>query len=97
MKKLIATHFDENGKAYKIWIDSDLNNDGWIDDADALQEDLKGNGDFRNNECIKLLDECDIVVTNPPFSLFREYIAQLMEYEKKFLKNIINVTRLLLI
>jgi hypothetical protein len=46
---------------------------------------LKGNGDFRSEECIKLLKEADIVVTNPPFSLFREYIAQLMEYKKKFL------------
>ena len=46
---------------------------------------LKGNGDFRSEECIKLLKEADIVVTNPPFSLFREYVAQLMEYKKKFL------------
>jgi hypothetical protein len=45
---------------------------------------LKGNGDFRSPECIELLKEADIVVTNPPFSLFREYVAQLMEYEKKF-------------
>lgn len=42
-------------------------------------------GDFRSNECIELLKEADIVVTNPPFSLFREYIGQLMEYDKKFL------------
>ena len=46
---------------------------------------LKGNGDFRSAECIELLKEADTVVTNPPFSLFREYVAQLMEYEKKFL------------
>ena len=46
---------------------------------------LKGDGDFRSEECIKYLKEADIVVTNPPFSLFREYMAQLMEYEKKFL------------
>ena len=46
---------------------------------------LKGNGDFRSEECIKLLKEADVVVTNPPFSLFREYVAQLMEYKKKFL------------
>ena len=45
---------------------------------------LKGNGDFRSDECIKFLKEADIVVTNPPFSLFREYVAQLMAYEKKF-------------
>ncbi len=46
---------------------------------------LKGDGDFRSQECIELLKEADIVVTNPPFSLFREYVAQLIEYDKKFL------------
>ncbi|MCL2303885.1 MAG: adenine-specific methyltransferase EcoRI family protein [Planctomycetaceae bacterium] len=46
---------------------------------------LKGNGDFRSLECIELMKEADIVVTNPPFSLFREYVAQLIEYEKKFI------------
>ncbi|MFH2069715.1 MAG: adenine-specific methyltransferase EcoRI family protein [Elusimicrobiota bacterium] len=46
---------------------------------------LKGNGDFRSDECVELLKQADIVVTNPPFSLFREYVAQLMEYKKKFL------------
>ncbi len=46
---------------------------------------LKGSGDFRSDECKELLKQADIVVTNPPFSLFREYVAQLMEYKKKFL------------
>jgi hypothetical protein len=46
---------------------------------------LKGDGDFRSDECIELLKQADIVCTNPPFSLFREYVAQLMEYEKKFI------------
>ena len=46
---------------------------------------LAGNGDFRSEECIELLKQSDIVVTNPPFSLFREYVAQLIEYDKKFL------------
>ena len=46
---------------------------------------LKGDGDFRSKECIRLLKRADIVVTNPPFSLFREYVAQLMEYDKKFI------------
>ncbi len=46
---------------------------------------LKGDGDFRSSECIQLLKQADIVVTNPPFSLFREYVAQLIKYEKKFL------------
>ena len=46
---------------------------------------LEGDGDFRSDECVELLERSDIVVTNPPFSLFREYIGQLMEYDKKFL------------
>ncbi len=46
---------------------------------------LRGNGDFRSDECIELLKQADVVVTNPPFSLFREYVAQLVEYDKKFL------------
>ena len=46
---------------------------------------LQGNGDFRSSECIEYLKEADIVITNPPFSLFREYVAQLMEYGKKFI------------
>ena len=58
------------------------------DDDDTMVFDkieLGGNGDFRSSECIEILKSCDIVVTNPPFSLFREYIAQLVEYDRKFL------------
>ena len=85
IKKLIATHYDENGKTYKIWIDRDNSGDGYIDDADALQEELIGNGDFRSPECIEILQECDIVCTNPPFSLFREFVSLIMTHQKKFL------------
>ncbi len=81
--------------AYKVEITEvkDENGDGAVDLADVrylLQNDknvkttLK-TGDFRSKECIELLKEADIVVTNPPFSLFREYIGQLMEYKKKFI------------
>lgn len=71
-----------------------MNGDGAIDLFDVeilLKNDcnvltrLESNGDFRSPECIKLLKQADIVVTNPPFSLFREYVAQLIEYEKKIL------------
>jgi hypothetical protein len=48
-------------------------------------EPLEGEGDFRSQECIELLKQSDIVVTNPPFSLYREYVAQLVEYDKKFI------------
>ncbi len=73
---------------------SDLNGDGAIDlsDVEYLLKNKKnaltlldGNGDFRSAECVELLKEADIVVTNPPFSLFREYVAQLIEYDKKFI------------
>ena len=70
----------------------DENGDGAIDLQDfelMLRKNppqiLKGDGDFRSDECIEFLKEADIVVTNPPFSLFREYVAQLIEYDKKFL------------
>ncbi len=95
----LVIHFDgyDDGPkkvAYKVEITevSDENGDGSVDLSDVrylLQNDknvkstLK-TGDFRSEECVKLLKEADIVVTNPPFSLFREYIGQLMKYEKKF-------------
>lgn len=72
----------------------DYNADGAIDLADVeyllgnkknTLTRLQGDGDFRSLECIELLKEADIVVTNPPFSLFREYVAQLIEYDKKFI------------
>lgn len=85
IKKLIATHYDENGKTYKIWIDTDNSGDGYIDDADALQEELIGNGDFRSPECIEILSECDIVCTNPPFSLMKEFLPLILKYNKQFL------------
>jgi hypothetical protein len=85
LKKLIATHYDEEGKAYKIWIDGDTTGDGYNDDGDALQEDLSGNGDFRSPECVEILKECDIVCTNPPFSLFREFVELLITNNKQFL------------
>lgn len=85
LKKLIATHYDENGKAYKIWIDGDTAGDGYIDDGDALQEDLIGNGDFRSPECVNILNECDIVCTNPPFSLFRDFVSWIHNAGKQFL------------
>ncbi len=61
------------------------NKNGIVDLEDIDVKPLKGNGDFRSQECIELLKQADIVVTNPPFSLFREYVAQLIEYNKKFL------------
>ncbi len=81
---------------YKIVINevTDVNGDGRVDLADVewliknrknVLTKLKGDGDFRSPECVALLDEADIVVTNPPFSLFREYMAILVEHGKQFL------------
>jgi adenine-specific methyltransferase EcoRI-like protein len=68
-----------------------------VPDADEIGvQSLDGDGDFRSPECIELLKEADIVVTNPPFSLFREYVTQIIEYDKKFLiiGNVNSVTYL---
>ena len=85
LKKLIATHYDENGRAYKIWVEEDINGDGYIDDDDVLQEDLEGNGDFRSQECVDILKSSDIIITNPPFSLFRELVDLILSNNKQFL------------
>ena len=96
MEYQIQAPKNPNKKPYKVEITevTDENGDGAfdLDDIKYLLKSkknvckiLKGDGDFRSEECIELLKEADIVVTNPPFSLFREYIAQLMEYDKKFL------------
>ncbi|MBP5633313.1 adenine-specific methyltransferase EcoRI family protein [Candidatus Saccharibacteria bacterium] len=89
--------FQKNEKLpYKIEITEvpDMNDDGATNLSDVellLRSDsnslsiLDGDGDFRSEECVELLKESDIVVTNPPFSLFREYVSLLMRYEKKFL------------
>ncbi|MDD4157329.1 MAG: adenine-specific methyltransferase EcoRI family protein [Candidatus Cloacimonetes bacterium] len=92
----IKMDLSKNKKAYKIEITEveDLNNDGAINMSDVeyllknkknILTMLKEDGDFRSNESVELLRESDIVVTNPPFSLFREYIAQLVEYNKRFI------------
>jgi hypothetical protein len=85
LKKIIATHFEKEKPSYKLEIVKDVNRDGKINCLDTIKTPLKQNGDFRSPECIEILKEADIVVTNPPFSLFREYVAQLFEYNKKFI------------
>jgi len=90
LKKLIATHyidgqmslFKKNNKTKPVKVEIDEVNDFNIENNITT---LKGNGDFRNFECVDLLKKSDIVVTNPPFSLFIEYVAQLTKHKKKFL------------
>jgi hypothetical protein len=89
LKKLIATHYKDANLfteelPYKLEYTGDKNGNR-MPDAEEFLTEMIGTGDFRSEECIELLKEADIVVTNPPFSLFREYVAQLAEYDKKFL------------
>jgi hypothetical protein len=95
LKRLITTCyknqdmdlFSQNKSEQAIYLiyDGDKNGNNIPDPEEIGIHPLKGDGDFRSRECIELLKQADIVVTNPPFSLFREYVAQLMKYEKKFL------------
>ena len=85
IRKLVSTHYQTEKPSYKLEIIGDRNHDGKINSLDIIQTPLVQNGDFRSSECIEILKEAHIVVTNPPFSLFREYVAQLFEYEKKFI------------
>ena len=80
---LFSTHECEQA-VYQIYDGGKEGN--CIPDFDEIEVlPLKGDGDFRSEECIELLKQADIVVTNPPFSLFREYVSQLIKYKKKFL------------
>jgi Adenine-specific methyltransferase EcoRI len=95
LKKLIATCyknqerdlFSEHKSERAIWLEynGDKNGDKIPNPEEIGINHLKSDGDFRSKESIELLKQADIVVTNPPFSLFREYVAQLIEYDKKFI------------
>ena len=85
IKKIIATHFERNKKSKKYILDKENTGANIICMEDVTEIPLIGNGDFRSDECKELLKESEIVITNPPFSLFREYVAQLFEYKKKFI------------
>lgn len=81
LKKLISTHYDKTEPTYKMEYTGG-------DDYDievGVKTPLASNGDFRNQECLDIMDQVDIVATNPPFSLFQKYVAVLMEHKKKFL------------
>ena len=95
LKKLITTCyrsqerdlFSQSASEKAIWLeyDGDRNGNRVPDPEEIGIHEFVGDGDFRSAECVELLKKADIVVTNPPFSLFREYIAQLVAYDKKFL------------
>lgn len=81
LKKLISTHYDREESTYKMEYTGGDDNDIEV----GVKTPLESNGDFRNQECLDLLDECDIVVTNPPFSEYRSYVATLIAHDKKFI------------
>ena len=95
LKRLITTCYknqdsdlfsqNESEKAVYLIYEGDKNGNRIPDAEEIGVHPLKGDGDFRSEECVELLKQADIVVTNPPFSLFREYVAQLIKYDKKFL------------
>lgn len=95
LKKLITTCyknqnadlFSKNKSERAIYLEynGDKNSNNIPDPEEIGIKHLKGDGDFRSNESIELLKQADIIVTNPPFSLFREYVSKLVEYDKKFL------------
>lgn len=85
IKKLISTHYETEIPSYKLELMQDIDGDGKVTGKDIIKSPLSQNGDFRSPESIEILKEADIIVTNPPFSLFREYVALLVEYNKKFL------------
>jgi hypothetical protein len=94
LKKLITTCYksqnlelfsqNKSEKAIYLEYNGDKNGNNVPDPEEIGIHHLKGDGDFRSTESIELLKQADIIVTNPPFSLFREYVAQLIEYDKKF-------------
>lgn len=84
LKKLISTHYEADKPSYRMDIVS-TDHGEQCGIPDYVKTPLKQNGDFRSPECIEILKEADVVITNPPFSLFREYVAQLIEYDKKFI------------
>lgn len=96
LSKVLGNDETKEGRPYKAVVTKiyDATGDGGIDMLDVAElfkigenelTELKEDGDFRSEECLELLKEADIVVTNPPFSLFRDYVATLVEYDKKFI------------
>lgn len=80
LKKVIFTHYEMNGSpSYKLEWNGDYLG---YDTLNLIKTPLKGNGDFRSPECVALLDECDVVVTNPPFSILREFIGLIIDHKK---------------
>ena len=85
LRKIVTTHYEPDAANFAYKLEMTEENSGQLRMDGPERIPIASNGDFRSACCIELLEEADIVVTNPPFSLFREYVAQLMEFGKKFL------------
>lgn len=85
LKKLITTGYKKDGHGVAFVYEGDKNGNRKVDETEIQIIQLEGNGGYETEECIAFLKEADVVVTNPPFSLFRDYVKQLMDYNKKFL------------
>ena len=85
LKKIISTGYQADGKGVVLVYEGDKNGNRRVDNEEIIVNELNGDGDFRSEECIEYLKQADVVVTNPPFSLFRQYVKQLMDYNKKFI------------
>ena len=85
LKKLTCVSYNKNGHGIKYVYQGDKNGNHIADDIEWELSELKGHGDFSDEEGCQMMQECDVVVTNPPFSLFRDFVAQLVKYDKKFL------------
>ena len=81
LKKLISTHYSKESPSYKM----EYSGGNDLDCSIGLKTPLIGDGDFKSQECIEVLKQSDVVVTNPPFSIFSDYVAQLIKYDKKFI------------
>ena len=85
LKQLVCVSYNKNGNGKKYAYNGDLNDNRMVDDWEVNVTELNGNGSYSSDECIELLKDCDVVVTNPPFSLFRDFVSLLYQYDKKFL------------
>lgn len=85
LKKLITTGYKKDGHGVVFVYEGDKNGNRMVDDDEVVVTELQGDGSYDSEECIEFIKQADVVVTNPPFSLFRDYVKQLMDYGKKFL------------
>ena len=84
LKKLICTGYHKGAKGMKYVLEGDTDGNGKVEETDIVASEMEGDGDFRSEEVQELLEEVDFIITNPPFSLFREFIAWIMKHGKKF-------------